>query len=119
MTETGGNQMDQDVAPPPATVRDVPASKPLTFDPDDYRDELDGIDDLTEEQANELLLAIWEIMKAFVHLGWGVDSIHQVLPDLAAIASEIESTELQSKDNNIAGRFESVTEVPAAKEKES
>jgi len=50
-----------------------------SFDPDDYRAELAAFD-LTEEQANALLGTLWEIMKAFVELGFGVDSIHRFLP---------------------------------------
>lgn len=70
------------------------------FDPDDYRAELADFD-LTEEQANALLGTLWEMMKAFVELGFGADSIHRFLPVLGAEFEERAASELQSE----GGRF--------------
>lgn len=38
--------------------------------------------DLDQAQKDELIRTLWNIMCAFVDLGWGVDSIHFSLPDL-------------------------------------
>ena len=35
---------------------------------------------LTQEEADELLLTLWSIMRTFVDLGWGVESVQRVLP---------------------------------------
>jgi hypothetical protein len=40
--------------------------------------------DLTAEQADELLVTLWSIMRTFVELGWGVESVQKVLPFMAA-----------------------------------
>lgn len=36
--------------------------------------------DLTDEQARELLTALYEIMRSFVLIGFGLDSVQSVLP---------------------------------------
>ena len=53
----------------------------FAFNPDDYRDDIKEFD-LTEEEANELLRALWDMMSAIVDLGWGVDTVQLVLPEL-------------------------------------
>ena len=47
---------------------------PLVFNPERYRDYLDDCD-LTEEQQNELLQALWNIMYTMVDIGFGLDSV--------------------------------------------
>lgn len=42
----------------------------------------------SDEQAMEFLGMIANIMCAFVDLGWGVDSLHFVIPELAKIPSD-------------------------------
>ncbi|MEN8129340.1 MAG: hypothetical protein ABFS45_03925 [Pseudomonadota bacterium] len=62
------------------TTRDAPMSPgediitPLTLDPDKYREHLDEFD-LSEEQQNELLETLWNIMRTFVEIGFGLDSV--------------------------------------------
>lgn len=51
------------------------------FNPDEYRDDLAGLD-LTKEQQDELLQTLWHIMSAFVDMGWGVDTVQMFLPGL-------------------------------------
>ena len=75
------------------------------FDADEYRPYLDGFD-LTEEQANELLATLWDIMKAFVELGFGVDSIHRFLPELDAVSEEMRGSKVQLKGNSFSQTFE-------------
>ena len=48
------------------------------FDLDTYRHHLDDCEDLTEEQANELLRTLWDIMCAFVDLGFGLHPVQEV-----------------------------------------
>ena len=116
MTDTGGNQANEDVVLADDAAQGVSGSASLAFDPDRYREHLEDCDDLTEEQANELLLAVWEIMKAFVNLGWGVDSIYHVLPDLAVIASETEASETTAENGKAVKQFDSVSSSGGDKE---
>ena len=54
---------------------------PAVFNPDDYKEDLKEFD-LTDEQAEEILRTLWEMMTMMVDLGWGVDTVNIVLPDL-------------------------------------
>lgn len=60
----------------------TPMIEPCRFDPARYRQDLDGFD-LTEDEAREVLAALWSIMASFVDIGFGVDSV-QIVLDLAA-----------------------------------
>lgn len=51
------------------------------FNVEDYRDDIAELG-IPQEQAAEFLRTLWDIMRAFVELGWGVDSIHFALPEL-------------------------------------
>lgn len=53
----------------------------LKFDPDRYREHLANIE-LDEAQQNELLQVLWDIMSTMVNIGWGVDSVQLVMPEL-------------------------------------
>ena len=56
------------------------SSRPLPFDPDHYAEHLDGLD-ITEEEANRFLLALWHICQSFVDLGFGLEpDPHSLLP---------------------------------------
>lgn len=61
------------------TKKDTAAS--LEFEPDNYRHHLDEFD-LTQEQQNELLSSLWTIMSTLVDIGWGVDTVQILLPDI-------------------------------------
>ena len=54
---------------------------PLEFNAEDYTQYL-GDNDLSDEQKAELLQTLWNIMNAFVDIGWGVDSVQWFLPEL-------------------------------------
>lgn len=43
--------------------------------------------DITEAQKAELLSVLWSIMRGFVELGWGVNSIQTFIPALAEFSS--------------------------------
>ncbi|MBI1340829.1 hypothetical protein GC169_11580 [bacterium] len=51
------------------------------FNVEDYREDIAELG-IPDEQAAEFLRTLWDIMRAFVELGWGVDSIHFALPEL-------------------------------------
>ena len=57
----------------PATTAEGPLA-PLQLDPDEYREHLAEFD-MTEEQQNELLGVLWNIMRTFVEIGFGLDSV--------------------------------------------
>jgi hypothetical protein len=64
------------------------------FDPDIYRSETAELG-LSETQQNELLGILWSIMKGFVELGWGVDSIQISSRGLMQNASENEPNDVE------------------------
>ena len=51
------------------------------FNPEDFYEELSELE-LTQNQANELLQTLWHIMSIFVDIGWGVDAVQIMLPEL-------------------------------------
>lgn len=61
---------------------------PARFDPKDYAEHLSA-SGLTEQQQRELLQTLWNIMSTFVNIGWGVDTVQLVLPELfGTVATE-------------------------------
>ena len=68
----------------------------LNFDPDHYRHHLEGMD-ISEEEAQELMAVLWQIMQTFVDIGWGVDAVQQVFPELFEKTSTNPETTLQQK----------------------
>jgi hypothetical protein len=58
---------------PPESTRGY-AIMPLQLDPEEYRECLKDFD-LTEAQQNELLEVLWNIMRTFVEIGFGLDSV--------------------------------------------
>lgn len=68
------------------------------FDAQKYRDELGDLD-LTEEQATEFLRTLDFILRSFVDLGWGVDSVQNFIPAMKEFSSQIEANELEHKKN--------------------
>ncbi len=58
----------------------VPSVFPA-LNPDDYRQDLSSFD-LTKEQEDAFLEALWQIMKTMVEIGWGVDTVQLLLPEL-------------------------------------
>ena len=73
------------------------AAAPLEFEPDDYRHHVDEFD-LTEDQQNELLTSLWTIMSTLVDIGWGVDTVQILLPDLFAEVAPDSEKLLESQD---------------------
>ena len=92
---------------------DAQPASALALDTDRYLPELEEFD-ITEDQKIEMLQTLWSLMRAFVDIGWGVDSIHHVLPDLAAITSESDADEIDSEDAGLVDRFDKAAERKAA-----
>ena len=63
-------------------LRDEDQGDVSVLDMDRYREHVAEFD-LTEEQKTELLRTLWSIMKSFVDLGFGVDSVQHILPVFA------------------------------------
>lgn len=95
-----------------------PISGPSAFDAEEYLPYVAEFD-LTEKQASELLATLWEIMKAFVDLGFGVDSIHEFLPALKEVSQEIEGGAVESENNRFVAKFEESARNRGEKEEES
>lgn len=70
------------------------------FDPERYRGMTADLE-FTQEQKDELLLTLWEIMRAFVEMGFGADSIQRVLPSVFGEFSEASSDTLQLSGSNL------------------
>lgn len=54
---------------------------PPVFEPEQFREHIADLD-LTRAQQDELLRVIWDIAMRFVEMGFGVDSIHNLFPEL-------------------------------------
>ena len=80
------------------------AAGPLSVDLEPYLPEVEE-HFCSDEEAMEFLRTLWNIMCAFVDLGWGVDSIHFAFPELAEAA-------LSSSDQDIDGEFAKAAHAP-------
>lgn len=71
---------------------------PLKLDPEEYRAHLEEYD-LTEEQENELLETLWHIMRTFVEIGFGVDSVQMFLAEKAEKSGQDSGNTLEQKNS--------------------
>lgn len=81
---------------------------PLRFDPEEYRKYVED-ENLTVEQAEELLGAIWLIMTSFVDMGFGIHPVQHVLNGRKkTLATDsrpgLDSSRTRKKQQNKAGR---------------
>ncbi|MDM3871808.1 hypothetical protein QSV34_10640 [Porticoccus sp. W117] len=65
----------------PPITRDSEEYTVAKLDIDDYREDLANFE-LTPEQEIELLSTLWQIMATMVDIGWGVDNVQLMIPDL-------------------------------------
>lgn len=72
---------------------EVTSAQPLRFDADKYLRYVDDVD-LPEDQKRELLEALWNILAALVDIGFGVDSVQQILPALFSSSATTDGTEV-------------------------
>ena len=87
----------------------------LPLDAEKYRKYLEEFD-LTEEQETELLSALYSIMKAFVDLGFEVDSVHYLIPELPRNPRDSGASEVQLKYQKRIEKLENAARDSAAKE---
>ena len=99
-------------------VMPVPFSGPSAFDAEEYLPHLAEFD-LSDAQARELLTTLWNIMTAFVDLGFGVDSVHRYLPALREISEELDDSAVDSTEANFSQNFEMAAREGAEKEGDS
>lgn len=85
---------------------------PLKLEPDDYRHHLDEYD-LAQEQQNELLQSLWHIMSTLVDIGWGVDTVQLLLPDIFAEVAPDSEKLVESKN---ATELAQVVDIKKGKE---
>jgi hypothetical protein len=89
------------------------AGLPL-FDAEKYRNELQDLD-LTEQETIEFLKVIDFIMRSFVEVGWGVDS---VIPALLQRTFASASDEVEEKGSDKSKQFSSAARDWAAERME-
>lgn len=82
---------------------DASAISSPRFDPDEFREYVEHYD-LTEEQENELLETLWNILRTFVELGFGLNSVQTIFTENLENALRAESDSVKEKDyiKNIA-----------------
>ena len=85
---------------------------PLKLEPDAYRHHLDEFD-LTEDQQNELLQSLWYIMSILVDIGWGVDTVQLLLPDIFA---EVAPDSKKLVESRSTSEFAQVVDIKKGKE---
>ncbi len=82
--------------PPNELKSRLPDDSAMTTD--DFRGEFDMLK-VSEEEAQEILAALYHIMHIFVDIGWGVDTIQIVLPELFSGTINREIKKQLSNDN--------------------
>ena len=70
---------------------------PLKLDPDLFMDDL-GTFEISKNQKLELLQTLWNIMSAMVDIGFGVDAVQYLLPDVFENASRDSVKLIELKD---------------------
>jgi hypothetical protein len=71
------------------------------FDDPKYRAEIADLN-LTEEQATEFLYTLDFILRSFVDLGLGVDSVQNFIPALREFSMDSQADGLEQKENKDA-----------------
>lgn len=94
MMEPHRDQLPKEVSETPAEAQRLPPSPPL--DVEKYLPYLADCE-LTEAQQVEILQALWSIMKSFVDLSFGLDSVQQLFPAIVVKALVEENSDLQDK----------------------
>lgn len=95
----------------------LPTSEPAEFDLEEYLPYVADFD-LTDEQAAELLTALWETMRAFVDIGFGVGSIHEILPCLKDVSRETKPGPVKSEKEGFCAAFEESARLQSEREEE-
>lgn len=82
----------------PPTRTDERNMAPLALDFEKYRGYLDDFA-LSEDQQNELLETLWHIMRTFVELGYGLDSVQNLFSGIIVKTLREENAALERKDH--------------------
>lgn len=82
----------------------------LALDPERYRHHLEAFE-MTPEQENELLRTLWELTIAFVDLGWGVDSIHNIFAQMVDKSLNSAENHVESKGKSKKKGIESAAKM--------
>lgn len=82
----------------------------LPLNEDRYRHHLAGRG-LNTDEENALLQALWSIMRSFVELGWGVDSVRTMFPDLFTPADVIDGITLEQKAQSVKAQFRNAAQL--------
>ena len=98
MADKQPDMRDEALKGTPAVMPEYPSVLP-TLNIDEYRDDLAGLH-LNEAQEKELLQTLWNIMAAFVDLGWGVDGVQLFLPELFETVAQDSGKLLDSKNHH-------------------
>jgi hypothetical protein len=85
------------------------------FDAARYREHVDDLD-LTEEQKAAFLKTLWEIMVAFVDLGFRADSVSVLLLSFNEASSTEDSDALEERGQNCANAFDAAAKKGPAHE---
>ncbi len=81
------------------TAQDQPVIEPPQCDLKKYNEHVKDFN-LSEEEEAELLKTIWQIMAAFVDIGFGVDSI-QLLPSSSEKQESLHAQNIDGQDGPI------------------
>ena len=101
---------------PGGPARDIePVNGSLAFDAARYHGHVDDLD-LTEEQKAAFLKTLWEIMVAFVDLGFRADSVSVLLLAFNEASSTEDSDTLEVKGQNCANAFDAAAKKGPAHE---
>lgn len=73
------------------------------FEPDEYRDDMKDFD-MSKEKQDEVLECLWHIMGSLVDLGWGVNTIQILLPEIFEKASQDSDTLIKQECNQEKGK---------------
>lgn len=96
------NEELPDMSSPPDEKAGYPGM--LKLDAEKYLPYVEEFD-ITDTQKIELLGTLWNIMSAFVDLGWDVDFVPEFLPGLREISSKFEGAVLGKGGDGMVEEF--------------
>ncbi|MEO0423896.1 MAG: hypothetical protein AAF184_16270 [Pseudomonadota bacterium] len=109
MTSNIENTATPEAPPPLSEVQAGLSPERLRLDPELYRDALEELS-LSQEQENTLLQALWEIMHIFVEIGWGVQPVQMMIPQLLA-QNVLDTSEALEQDEDVPNQGETTTKT--------
>ena len=110
LKERGNDMHNKNINTDINTKKDTAA--PLKLDTDAHRHHFAEFN-MTVDQQNELLQALWYIMSTLVDIGWGVDTVQMLLPDIYVEVAPDCKKLVKSKNTS---QFEQATDTEKGKE---